>query len=629
MGRFLTPNFANPIYNGVLAESGDSPRAISKNSPPAEETEQRMPRPSHALPKLSAFVVSLSAIILSSSELHAAILLGARGPGGYLSPIKLGLIALVFFIWVKLSDGINKDAIQIGDLSGHRPEVWNPINLVLHLLGFFAAITIPIFWAGFPIYVMCSLLPWMIYKIVRRSAVKKDESIGQRLNPEQGLELEELQQDLGAEMDFTPAGETSSDKQANLIRARQSPSFPVLKDLLAEIMLKRADTVLIDYSQTQATPRILVDGTWHAIPPMDRQTGDAVLYSMKYLAGLDPAERRARQAGRFELKSPDYGKRKIDITSQGIPNGERVQLKIIGGAASQLPLKQLGMLPAMEKPFSKALNEPGISIVSAPKGEGLTTSWQGMLLSADRLTRDCIGLVSEANEEESSVENIVLKHYEAGGNNPSQKEALAQALLTRPDSIACAHVESPQVMEGLINGVSGQDVAVWLQVSAKSSIEALLRHMQTAPNPNQFAESVRHVTCQRLARRLCDHCKQEIQVQPQLIQQLGGDPRKQNTIFQAYRLPPPEQRVDEKGRPIEFPTCQTCGGLGHVGRIAIYEMLTVNPEVRQMLVETPKPKAIEAIAKRTNARIPLAASAYRLVLLGVISLQEAQAALKK
>ena len=153
--------------------------------------------------------------------------------------------------------------------------------------------------------------------------------------------------------------------------------------------------------------------------------------------------------------------------------------------------------------------------------------------------------------------------------------------------------------------------------------------MQNSKNPNAFAENVRYVTNQRLARRLCEHCKQEIQVQPQLIQQLGGDPRKQKTIFQAWRLPPPEQRVDQNGRPIEFPTCQTCGGLGHVGRIALFEMLTINPEVRQVLMESPKPASIDKIAKRTNAKSPMTASAWRLVLLGVISLQEAQASLKK
>ena len=592
-----------------------------------------MARLSHAMTMRIAFVLSISAVLLMASDAEAStelLIAAKRGPGGYFSPIKLGLIAVVFFLWVRLSDWLNRDCVQIGDLIGQKPEIWNPINLGVHLLGFFSAISIPIFWVGYPIYVLCALLPYFIYRIIRRSAMKKDTSVQQRLKPEQGLQLSSLEQDEGVEFDFTPAGDSDTEQQGNLIKARQSPGFVVFKDMLADCMLKRADTILIDYSQTQATPRILVDGTWHAIPPMDRQTGDAVLFSLKYLGGLNPVDRRSKQVGRFAAKSPLYGKRKIDIITQGIPTGERVQLKLVGDASSKLPLKQLGMLPAMEKPFTEALNQPGICIVSAPRGEGLTTSWQGMLLSADRLTRDCIGMVSKALEEETGIENIVIKHYEAAGNGkPTQKESVTAALLTRPDSMAVPHVETPEVMDLLTAAVNDQDVSVWLQASAKSSVEALMMHHQNSKNPNQFAESVRYVTSQRLARRLCDSCKQEVRVQPKVIQQLGGDPRKQSTIYQAYRLPPPEQRVDETGKPIEFPPCETCGGLGHIGRIALFEMLTINDEVRQVLMETPKAGAVEAIAKRSNAKIPMSASAWKLVLLGVISLHEAQASLKK
>ena len=584
-----------------------------------------MARPSYVLPKLFALVLCFSAVLFSAAPAEAAELLAVRGPGGYLSLLKIGLVAVVFLTWVYLSDWLNSDTVRVGDLTGHTAEIWNPINLVLHLMGFFAAISIPIFWVGFPIYVACAFLPYMIYRFIRRSKMKNDSSIKQRLNPEQGLQLAALEQDQGASLDFSPAGSTDEARQANLIHARQSAGFVVMKDMIVEILLKRADTVLIDYSQTQATPRILVDGTWHPLPAMDRPTGDAVLTSIKHLAGLNPADRRNKQSGRFALKSPEFGKRKVDVITQGIPNGERAQLKMIGDASSKLPLKKLGMLPSMDKIFSEALNKPGICIVSAPKAEGLTTSWQGLLLSADRLTRDCVGMVSDENEEESAVENIVLRNYKPS----QQKEQVVQALLTRPDSVAVSDVESPEVTDVLTAGVAEQDISVWMRSSAKSTVEALLRLMKNSKNPNQFAETVRYVTNQRLARRLCDHCKQEIRVQPKLIKQLGGDPRKQSTIFQAFRLPPPEQRVDEQGNPIEFPPCQTCGGLGHVGRIALYEMLTINDEVREVLMQTPKPAAIDAVAKRSNAKMAMASSAYRLVLLGVISLQEAQASLKK
>jgi hypothetical protein len=133
-----------------------------------------MARPSHASPKLFAFASSVVGLLFLSNLAYAATpLLAAakRGPGGYLSLLKIGLIAIVFFIWVRLADWINRDTVRIGDLSGLRPEIWNPLNVVIFLAGFFAAITIPIFWAGYPLYLLCAFLPWLIYRIVRRSSV--------------------------------------------------------------------------------------------------------------------------------------------------------------------------------------------------------------------------------------------------------------------------------------------------------------------------------------------------------------------------------------------------------------------------------------------------------------------------
>lgn len=582
-------------------------------------------------PRFVVLGITLLLLLVSSDEASAAeTLLAQRGPGGYLSALKLGLIAITFFVWVRLADWMNQDSIRIGELSGLKPEIWNPLNLGAHLLGFFAAISIPIFWVGFPIYVFVSLFPWALYRLLRRSSIKKDSSIKQKLNPDAGLEMEKLAQDVGAELNFSAAGADDTARQANLIHARQATGFPVLKNLLIDCMLKRAETMMIDYSSAQAAPRILVDGMWHALPPMERESGDSVLVSLKCLAGMNPADRRSRQSGRFNLKSPEYGKRRLDVASQGIQNGERVQVKFVGSESDKLPLKQLGMLPDMQKQFVPALNEPGICIVSAPKSEGLTTTWQGMLLSADRLTRDCVGLVSAEIEEETALENIVIRHYDPTGKaHPVQKAALDAMLLTRPDSVAVPVISSAEIIDTLTHSVSNQDTSIWLQASAGSTVEALLKHFKTSTERARFAKSVRFVTNQRLARRLCDSCKQQIQVQPKLIQQLGGDPKKQKTIFQAYRLPPPEQRVDQDGKPIEFPPCPSCGGLGHIGRIALFELLTVNDEIRQAMLETGTAAAVDAIAKSSGAKMPMTSSAWKLVLLGVISLQEAQQSLKK
>ena len=112
-----------------------------------------------------------------------------------------------------------------------------------------------------------------------------------------------------------------------------------------------------------------------------------------------------------------------------------------------------------------------------------------------------------------------------------------------------------------------------------------------------------------------------------MIQQLGGDPRQQNTLFTQYRLPPPEQRVDAKGRPIEFPPCEVCGGIGYIGRIAAFETIFVTDPVRQTLVKQPTAEAIEKAA-RAEGKQALTIQAYKLVLHGLTTLQEVQRVMK-
>ena len=113
-----------------------------------------------------------------------------------------------------------------------------------------------------------------------------------------------------------------------------------------------------------------------------------------------------------------------------------------------------------------------------------------------------------------------------------------------------------------------------------------------------------------------------------MIQQLGGDPKSQATIYNPWKLPPPEQRVDEKGREIEFPPCETCGGIGFIGRIAVFEMITMDDQLRAFIRQNPKISAIEQAAVKLG-KAPIANQAYKLVLLGVTSLAEAQRVLKE
>ena len=582
----------------------------------------------HLLPrrKQCAFTIAAAFAILLvpfAQNLYAQTG-GPDGPGGYLSWGKLLVIGLVFLIWVRTSDWINRDAMKIGAKTNMTQELWNPIVVFSFLIGFLCVISIPIFFAGLPIYLLTAWVPMVVYFFQRRSKINADPSIAQRLSAKPGeAAAVALPQDEGALVNFTAAGADKNAQQANLIRARQSPAYSELKDLIIMTQFKRAEQVLLDFTRDAVNGRLLVDGVWHPVDPMDREKGDAILVGLKNLAGLNAQDRRGRQAGGFSLKS-ELGKAEIQLTTQGVPTGERAHLVYQISNKQLMTLAELGMFPDMAGQIKSTLDDRGTIVVSSPPGNGLTTSWRGALASTDRLTRDCIAIV-DAQDKETNVENIIINLYDPA--KEPQHETLTGLLLTQPDFVAVPKVDDAKTMDILSKQANGE-TTVLLRASASSAAEALLKTYAQSGDRQQFLNALKIVTGQRLARRLCSACKVEVRVQPNIIQKLGGNPKTQGTIFRPWQLPPPEQRVDEKGREIEFPPCEACGGIGYIGRIAVFEMIALDDQLRKFIAKNPKADAIEKAAVKLGKN-SLANQTYKLVLLGVTSLAEAQRILKQ
>ena len=578
------------------------------------------------------FLIALGATVhvaFCSSSVSAQGLIAQaysqQKPGAYLSWWKLLIVIGLFLVWVKMTDWVNKDGMKIGEATRLKPEVWNPISIGCMLVGFWCAISVPIFWAGLSIYVIAVFTPFLIYFFQRRGKIKASPGIANKLKagPNEPA-FETLVQDEGAPVTFKAAG-SGTESQANLIRARQNgEAFQRLKSTVMDGFKQRADVLMMDYTRDMVKSQLLIDGTWHALESVDRETGDAILVSLKCLAGANPVDRRSRQQGQFKAVIDDE-KLGFDFLSQGVPTGERVQLKFLASKKAELTLPQLGMWPDMVRNLSNLLTQPGLVIVSGPPRQGLSTTWRGTLFACDRITRDWISILDE-NEEETVIENIKPYRFNAAaGESPAT--GLPKIMLSQPDALVVPNIVNSETLDMLTDQVVNHERTVVTQIPANNAAEALLRLYRTAGDKKRFAQAVTAITGQRLSRRLCDTCKVSITVQPKLIQQLGGDPRQQNSLFNPYVLPPPEKQVDEEGKPIEMLPCATCAGIGYIGRIAIYEMVTMNNLLRKTLLERPSVEAINQAAQKSGAP-SLAANGYKLALLGITSVNEAQRALK-
>ena len=152
--------------------------------------------------------------------------------------------------------------------------------------------------------------------------------------------------------------------------------------------------------------------------------------------------------------------------------------------------------------------------------------------------------------------------------------------------------------------------------------------MQLSSQRKQYVQSLHYVTCQRVIRRLCDECKHPVTAPPKLVQQLGGDPRQETTLYQAYRLPPVEQRIDENGLPIEMSPCPVCHGVGYLGRIGVFETIAIDDKIRETLMKTPNLEALSRVCVM-QGNPTLSQQGYRFVLAGLASLEEIKRVFQK
>jgi type II secretory ATPase GspE/PulE/Tfp pilus assembly ATPase PilB-like protein len=422
-------------------------------------------------------------------------------------------------------------------------------------------------------------------------------------------------------IELKPTAFAKSDVQAEMIGARQLPGYPTALGLLSKTMGDRADRLLLDFSAQGVAIRARVDGLWEAMPALDRANGDAALVVIKKLWGMNPNDRRNKQEGKCNatFSNNDWI---IECLSQGVPTGERVQLSIHPKKPQLKTLNDLGMREKMQEQLKGLLNsENGLVILSAPAGHGLPTTWRIALESADKYIRDWVSIENKL-EADSEMINVTQNLFDPSQGQTAEK-TLQQLLLKQPDVFVLPSLYSEDFIETILDNLKGENKHAVTKIQASDPVEAIISILSSYRGQAKgLLGTIQGVLNQRLVRKLCDQCRQAFQPSPQLLQKLGIPAGKIGQLYQPYVPPPPEQRVDAKGNPIEIPICKKCNGRGYHGRVAIFELLVVDQELRTVIAKYAKqPDAIRQFAKQ-RGHIAFQDESILAVATGLTSLQE-------
>jgi type II secretory ATPase GspE/PulE/Tfp pilus assembly ATPase PilB-like protein len=541
------------------------------------------------------------------------------GPGFYLSWIKIAVCWAIFLLWVVSTDWMSRDGSELR-LQFRR---WNMLAFFSFVAAFILLWILPWFWLGMPLMVLAWAGPFIAYVVHRNARVTIDETVftaghirfwlSQHLRVV-GIKIaaESSRRGKGPPVELTSQGKDERTNTANLLLARQSVGFSLVQEIVVDCLTRRADAVLLDFTQTQVGVRYQIDGVWHDAEPREREAGDAMLAVMKLISGLDPNQRAKRQEGAFGAEHEKV-KYTCRLVSQGTKTGERTLMQLQGRKKKLDRLPDLDMRAKLIDDLKASLVlGQGMIVVSAPPGGGLSTLFNATVSSMDRYTRGFVGLESSAIKE-LDIENVTVTYFDpAAGQTPATP--LPKLAREHPDVYIVPDMVDAESATMLCEQVEGEKRMVVTSVRAKEASESLLRVMMLKVPPAKFATAVTAAINQRLIRKLCSKCKEGYAPSPQVLEQLGI----------------PAGRVEALYRPPQQPeeVCTECQGIGYLGRTGIFELLTIDEGVQQALTGTPQLAAVRQAARRAGMRT-LQEEGIVLVAKGITSLQELMRVLKE
>ncbi len=553
-----------------------------------------------------------------------------RGLGYYLNPIKIGLVVVLFWMWIKSTEWATADCFTIR----WSYRVWNPVLVFTFFVALLLVFLLPSFLIAFPLLFLAWLAPLATYIVLRNKRVEEHERVLTRahirhLMSERGKlfgvkvdKKKALPQDAGPPVALLPVGgENDAANQAALLLARQSPGFVAVKEMIAAAVERRADGILVESNATRVAIQHRIDGVLHPfVKPAEKTPAPNPLATLVILAGLKDKDRRKPLVGRFnaEFKGTKYECR---LQVQPTQTGDKSLLELIDKRLPFAKLEDLGLRAKLEEPLIEAYGkEGGLIVFSAMPGNGLTTTIDVLLKTRDRYMREHAS-IEETSRREREIENVHSTLYdEAKKETPAS--VLPKLIRTYPNVMIVRDVPDAETLKILCEQPADERMVV-TSVRAKDTTEAIFKLLALKVPPKEFATALTAVVNSRLIRKLCDKCKSKYTPSAELLKQLGLPEGRVGVMYNATVYKPPLAGQKSKLQP-----CEQCGGIGFFGRTALFEILIVNDAVREAIVKTPKPELIKAAARKAGMRT-IQEEGILLAARGITSIQEVQRILKQ
>jgi type IV pilus assembly protein PilB len=354
---------------------------------------------------------------------------------------------------------------------------------------------------------------------------------------------------------------------------QDAPVVKLVQSIVAQAVEHGASDIHFAATEGDMTVQFRVDGVLAPPVAVPRHMRQEVISRIKIMADLDIAERRTPQDGRMSV-NVEGGSVDVRVVTLPLVMGESAVMRILDKRGSIMDLEHMGMLPEERERFRKASQKSyGAVLVTGPTGSGKSTSLYAAL---DTLNNGTTSIITIEDPVEYRMEGVRQMQVNARAG-VTFATGLRSMLRADPDVVMVGEIRDRETAQIAIEAaLTGHLVLSTLHTNDAPS--AITRLVEMGIEPFLVASAIDCVVAQRLARKLCENCKQEVVHSTESLVESGFV-------------------VTEDLRAFEAVGCTRCSGTGYKGRTGLYEVMTVSEEIRSLTLQRQPADRVAAVAE--------------------------------
>lgn len=402
-----------------------------------------------------------------------------------------------------------------------------------------------------------------------------------------------IEEDNGEEAQFT--GNILNDN------INDAPTIRLVNSIIERAILERASDIHIEPKEKELQVRMRIDGVLRKILTIPKNLQNSVISRLKIMSGMDIAERRVPQDGRFNVKNK---KREFDLRVNSLPTvyGEKIVARLLDKRAGYLTPDSIGLMGDNLKKYQRAIHcTSGDILIAGPTGSGKSSTMNTMI---SQLNTEEVNVVTLEDPVEYNIDGVnqVQINEKTGMDFANGLRAI---LRQDPDIIAVGEIRDGETAQiSMRAAITGH--VVLSTIHTNDAVGTIERLEDIGVEPYLIATALRAVISQRLVRRICPKCKKSYEATDEEVRRLGLSTEHKHIFYRGEG-------------------CADCFNTGYRGRIGVFEILEITPEIRPLISQQAGRSAIEQeLASAHSEFKTLRENAIQLVEEGITTAEEVQ-----